>query len=129
MFRMRGPIRNRKPEKGFTLLAVLIAALLVTVGFVTLVGTFSTGLFASGNNESLLLGTHLAQEKMEEIRNRSYASIANETRAAVSGFSSFDREVVVSTPLTNLKQVSVNVYWYNKSAELSTSLVTYVSNI
>lgn len=129
MSRMRGLIPNPNREKGFSLLEVLLAVLLVTVGFVTLSGAFSVGIFASGNNETLLLGTHLAQEKIEEIRNHSYASIANEARAAVSGFSAFDREVVVSTAVTNLKQVTVNVYWNNKDDELSTSLVTYVSNI
>lgn len=106
-----------------------MATVLITFGFVALSGAFSTGLFASGNNESLLLATHLAQEKMEETRNQSYAALASEARSAVSGFSPFEREVVVSTPLTDLKQVSVNVYWFNKDDELSTSLVTYVSNI
>lgn len=129
MSRMWGQIPSPDPEKGFTLLEVLMAVLLVTIGIVTLSGAFSVGLFASGNSESLLLATHLAQEKMEEIRNKSYASITNESRAAVSGFSSFEREVVVSTPLTDLKQVSVNVYWDNKDDELDTSLVTYVSNL
>ena len=115
--------------RGFTLLEVLLAVLLVAVGFVALSQAFSLGLFASGNNESLLVGTHLAQEKMEEIRNKSYANVTNETRTAVSGFSAFDREVVVSTPSANLKQVNVSVYWLNKDDELNTSLVTYVSNI
>lgn len=129
MSRMRGRIQRLNQEKGFTLLEVLMAVLLLTTGFMALSGAFSMGLFASGNSESLLLATHLDQEKMEEIRNKSYASVASETRAAVSGFPSFEREVAVSTPLTNLKQVSVNVYWNNKGDELSTSLVTYVSNI
>lgn len=129
MPRMQGRTHSRNREKGFTLLEVLMAVLLVTLGIVTLSGAFSIGLFASGNNESLLIGTQLAQEKIEEIRNHSYASTASEARGSVSGFSAFDREVVVSTALTNLKQVTVNVYWKNKDDELSTSLVTYVSNI
>ena len=59
----------------------------------------------------------------------SYASIANETKAAVSGFPAFQREVVVTTPQANLKQAVVNVYWYSKASELNVSLVTYVSNL
>ncbi len=129
MPRMRGRTPSPKLKAGgFTLLEVLLALLLVTVGSLALSQAFSLGLFASADDESLLVSTQLAQEKMEEIRNKSYASIANETRAAVSGFSGFEREVVVSTPLTSLKQVSVNVYWFNKASELSTSLVTYASN-
>lgn len=89
----------------------------------------SLGLFASGNNESFLIGTYLAQEKMEEIKNKSYSSITNEAKATVTGFTTFQREVAVSVPQTNLKEITVTVYWFNKGDELNTSLVTYVSNI
>ena len=90
---------------------------------------FSVGLFAGGNNESFLIGTYLAQEKMEEIKNKSYSSITNETKATVTGFTPFQREVAVSVPQTDLKEITVTVYWFNKGDELSTNLVTYVSNI
>ncbi len=118
---------KRKPL-GFTLLEVLLALLLITGGTLALAQAFSLGLFSSAENESLLVSAQLAQEKMEEIRNKTYSSISNEARAAVSGFSGYEREVVVTTPVTNLKQVNVNVYWFNKASELSTSLVTYASN-
>lgn len=127
----RMPGRIPSPERrtgGFTLLEVLLALLLVTTGFLALSQAFSTGLFSSAGDENILISTHLAQEKMEEIRNQSYSSIANETRTSVSGFSGFEREVLVTTPLTNLKQVNVNVYWFSKGDELSTGLVSYVSN-
>ena len=114
--------------KGFTLLEVLLALLLFTAAFIALSLAVSQGLFVSGDSEASLVASNLAQEKMEEIRNTAYSSIANEAKAAVSGFSSYQREVVVSTPLTNLKQVAVNVYWFNKANELSVSLVTYASN-
>ena len=124
----RTPSRNRQ-SYGFTLLEVLLAVLLVTLGFLALSQAFSLGLFASGNNDSLVVAGHLAQEKIEEIRNKTYSNVSNETRATVTGFPAFEREVVVSTPQTNLKQVSVNVYWFNKDDELSTRFVSYVSNI
>lgn len=117
------------PEaRGFTLLEVLLAVLLITFSFAALSQAFSLGLFFSGDDESLLVANNLAQEKMEEIRNKIYSSIANEAKAAVTGFPVFQREVVVTTPQSSLKQVNVNVYWYNKSSELNTGLVTYVSN-
>lgn len=115
--------------KGFTLLEVLLTLLLFTAGFVTLSLAVSQGLFVSGDSEASLVATSLAREKMEEIRGRSYSNIVNETKAPVSGFSPYRREVVVSTPMTNLKQVTVKVYWFNKDDELSVSLVTYVSNL
>ena len=114
--------------KGFTLLEVLLTLLLVVSGFTALSYAISTGLFVSGASETSLIATELAHEKMEQIQNTSYGSIANESRTAVSGFPSFEREVTVSTPLANLKQVTVNVYWFNKDDELKVDLVTYVAN-
>lgn len=115
--------------KGFTLLELLLTILLFTASFVALSETLTTGLLATGDNEGSLIATELAHEKMEEIKNKTYSAVTNETKAAVSGFSSFQREVVVTTPQTDLKQVSVTVYWFNKSDELSVGLATYVSNI
>ena len=98
-------------------------------GFLSLSWAMSVGLFAGGDNENTLIAINLAQEKMEEIRNKSYANALNEAKAAVSGFSSFQREVAVSTVQGGLKEVDVNVYWYVKSAEASVGLVSYVSDI
>jgi len=98
-------------------------------GFLSLSWALSVGLFAGGDNENTLTAINLAQEKMEDIRNKSYASLVNEAKAAVSGFSSFQRETAVSVLQSGLKQVNVNVYWYVKSAEAGVGLVSYVSDI
>ena len=115
--------------KGFTLFEVLLTIFLLTFGLVALAEAVSVGLAAGGDQENQLVASQLAIEKMEDLRNKSYANVANETKAAVSGFSSFQREVAVTTPQANLKQATVTVYWYHKSDELNTSLVTYISNI
>ena len=102
----------------------------MVLGFVFLLRILSLGLFGGTENEPRLVAINLAQEKMEEIRNKTYSSIANESKATLSTpFSSFQREVVVTTPQASLKQVSVNVYWFIKSDELNVGLVTYVSDI
>lgn len=115
--------------KGFTLFEVLLTMFLLTFGFLALSEAMSVGLFAGGDHESHLVANNLAVEKMEELKNKTYANVASEAKAAVSGFTPFQREVAVTVPQANLKQATVTVYWYNKSDELSTSLVTYVSNI
>lgn len=116
------------PSKGFTLLEVLLAVILFAASFTVLAGAVSTGLSAGGDNESSLIAANLAAEKMELLKRTSYASIANEAKTVVSGFTPFSREVVVTTPVTDLKQATVTVYWYDKAAELSYSLVTYFAN-
>lgn len=89
----------------------------------------NTGLFVSGDNESELIAVNLVREKAEDIRNKTYANVVNEAKAVVSGFADFQRDVVVTTPQSNLKQVIITVYWNTQSAELNYSVVTYVSNI
>ncbi len=89
----------------------------------------SAGLFADSENQNELIAVNLAQEKVEELRNKAYANITNETKSVISGFSAFQREAVVSVAQAGLKQVNVNVYWFSKSSELNTSVVTYVSDI
>ncbi len=115
--------------KGFTLLEVLITIVIMTAGLILLLEAISIGLFAGGQNENDLVAVALANEKLEDIRNMEYDDITDEAKAAVSGFSSFEREVVVTTPETGLKQIIVNVYWPAKGEEASESVVTYVSDI
>ena len=119
---------NRK-KSGFTLLEVLVAVILLAAGFIAILEATSTGFFSAAENENDLVATNLAQEKIEEERNRSFANVINEVKAPVSGFTAFQREVQVTTPQANLKQVTVIVYWNSKSTELNVSLVTNVSNV
>ncbi len=100
-----------------------------SAGVVALLQMFSIGLYGGEENQSTIIATALSQDRMESIRNTAYGSIINEARAAVTGYTFFQREVVVTTPQANLKQVTVNVYWTEKSGDVSVSLVTYVSNI
>ena len=116
-------------KKGFTLLEVLLAILLTVTGFVALLQAASVALSASGYNEAELVAINLAQDKIEDVRTVSFSSIADEAKAAVPDYPAFSREVVVTTPQSGLKQVSVNVYWFAKSAEMNTSLITYASDI
>lgn len=117
------------PKKGFTLLEVLLTVVLVSVGFAALLQSAGVAIFASGSNELELTAVNIAQNKMEDIRTGPYTSIVNESRSVLGDYPAFEREVVVTTPVTNLRQVTVNVYWTTKSTENNISLVTYVSNI
>ena len=114
--------------KGFTLLEVLIATVVVVVGVVTAVGLFANALVGSLDAEKTTIAMHLAQKRIEEIRNLDFdTEIVNEAKAAVSGFFGFEREVVVTEPESDLKQVAVTVYWSYKGDEVDVPLVTYIS--
>ena len=90
------------------------------------------GQAGSTDGENVLIASHLAFSRMEELHNVTYASVATEARAAVAspaGFTRFERAVTVTTPYTNLKQVVVTVYWQAPGGETNVSLQTYRSAI
>lgn len=114
-------------KKGFTLLEVLIAVLLFAVGVIAIVGLFSVGMITSVDAENTAIAMNLARARIEEVRNRDFALIIDESKGAIGGFPRFQREVLVTSPLADLKQVIVNVYWTFKGGETNVSLATYIS--
>lgn len=106
-----------------------MTVVLIAAGFIALMEVLGTGLAAGSYNEAEVIAAGLAQEKMEFIRNTPFPAIAGEVKAPVPGFASFQRETAVDMPRQNLKRVTVKVYWCAKGAEMTSTLVTYVSNI
>ncbi len=117
---------------GFTLLEMLIALTVFAVGTLSVMELLQRGQAGVTDGENVLIATHLAQWRMEELRNTAYASLANEAKASISnpsGFTRFSRQVTVTTPYANLRQVVVSVYWTTTGGETSVSLQSYRSNI
>jgi len=107
-------------DNGFTLIEVLIAIVILSVGLLGM-AALTTGII-KGNRLSndLTTATTLAQDKMEDIQRVGYASAASETKATMSSpFSDYKREVTVTTgsPATDMKTVSVKIYWGGASKE------------
>ena len=130
---IRRAVSNRTiSRKGFVLLELLITTVVIAVGMAVLITAFSRGIFTSEDAAALRIATALSQAKMEQLRDSTFASIVNEARAPVTGFSGFDRQVVVTSSPggtnANFKQVDVTIYWNTKGGELSTTLTTYVTN-
>jgi prepilin-type N-terminal cleavage/methylation domain-containing protein len=122
---------RRRAQRAFTLLEMMLAVVLVAMGVSAALLAFSRGIFAANDAADLRTGNALAQAKIEALQNTSFGSLANETRAAVSGFTGFEREVTVTSSPgstdSNFKQVVVTVYW-TLTGELSTALTMYVAN-
>ncbi len=117
---------------GFALMELIIAILLLVGGVSACTYIFGRGIYATADTENLEQGIALAQEKMESIRGTAFASVANEAKAAVSGWSGFSRQVAVSQPAgtnSDFKQVVVTSYWDTNEGEVSTALTSYVANV
>jgi type IV pilus assembly protein PilV len=116
------PVPMVSNEKGFTLLEIFIAILLLTVG---LLGTaaLTTGV-VRGNVGSRLLtnATAIAQSCLEENRRVGYASagavpsggtnscLTGNATVSVNGVS-YTRNLAIDSSVTNVKTLTVTVTW------------------
>ena len=125
-------------RKGFTILEVLIAFVLVGTAVVAVMETFGRGFSGTGEVENYSLALSLAQERLEEIKNTAFASVVSDASPQnVPGYSStFTRQVSVvtndnSTPCGNsvdLKRVTVMTFWTVPKGQTSVNLTTCIVN-
>ena len=119
--------RLRNNNSGFTLMEVLVAMVILSVG---LLGTAAlTTKIINSNKLSNMISTAtvLAQDKMEEINRLGYSNAVSETKAPVSSpYAHYEREVIVTpnSPAVGMKTVTVTAHWDsgNSSVELKTIL-------
>ena len=117
---------NTRNNKGFTLIEVLVAMVILSVG---LLGTAAliTGIINSNKlSNRISTATVLAQDKMEDIKRDGYSNAGNEPKTSLpSPYDKYEREVTVvdNSPSSGMKTVTVEVYWESsKSVTLKTIL-------
>jgi prepilin-type N-terminal cleavage/methylation domain-containing protein len=116
-------------NRGFTILEMLLAAVLLVVGTSAVVGTFGMAMSADAGMEASAVALALAQEEMESIKDAaSWAAIDGFASARTqlgAPFAGFDRQVTASG---DPKEVTVTVYWKVKGVDQQVSLATLMSN-
>ncbi len=119
-------------RRGFSLLEMLLALTLFATGTLGTLDLIHRAHAGMADGENSVIAVHLAQRRLEELRTTLYANLASEAKASIttpSGFTRFSRQVTVTTPYTDLKQVVVTVSWTSPGGEASVSLQTRRSNI
>jgi len=122
-------------QSGFTLLEVLIAISILTVGLLGVAQMQIMGIkgnYFSGNTTAALT---LAEEKMEDLLGKSYtdAELTNgnhpdannpiDETGQAGGIYSRMWIVTDNTPITDTKEVTVSVSWDNLSHQVSLSCI------
>lgn len=131
----RRSAESRQPmKKGFTLLEVLLAVVILAGGIIAIMQAFSAGMFASMEAENVELAFGVAQSKLERIYETS-GGIADEPRHSVTNdgfaggvYSNQNFQVQVATDNNNPERVDVTVYWSTKGGDASIALTTLVMN-
>jgi hypothetical protein len=126
-------------ERGTSLIEVIVASGLLGVGLTGLAASFPLSYHGVRQGGLQTTAIALAREILEDARRTPYDSLPSlaATRAAVSGFAVFDREVVVndyspatgcsSSPSPACRQITVHVYFTEQQGEVQTTLTTVIA--
>ncbi len=120
----------RLKRKGFTLLEVLIALMVLTGGVLVITKAFSAGFVTSSENENIDLALNIAQEKIEELQSQSYSTLQStaDSSSAHSTFSSYTVAVDIDE-LSDPIEINVTVSWIIKGSTDQVTLTTLKADV
>lgn len=97
---------------GFTILEVVIALAILSIGLLALLRAIPVGLEASGRAHDTTVALLLAEQKLEEARYSAWPpSDGNDTFGSPNDNFDWARAVTSVAPTTYLREVSISVYW------------------
>lgn len=121
-------------QRGFTLIEALIALVVLSLGLFGLMQIQTRVMTETGDSKTRTAAVNLAQEKLEELRARSYARIVSDhdgetVPAEPGGSADFTRSWAVTGHTSPpYKEVSVTTSWTNADRQIeSLTLTTFVA--
>jgi prepilin-type N-terminal cleavage/methylation domain-containing protein len=100
MKKTKNSIMNINQDKGFTLLEILIAMLILTVAILSLVSVTVMVIKGNSLNKMRNTATTLAKDQMEAVKNQAqtnFDNIVNLTETSITGFPGYERQRTVTT--------------------------------
>lgn len=114
-------------EKGFSLLEVMIALIILAGATIAVCQAFSSGILASGDVENVDLALNIAQAKVEVLKKNGFAALADSGPAPDPNFSNFNVTVNVAEG-QNPMQADVTVAWNVPGGQTNVTLTTLIAN-
>jgi Tfp pilus assembly protein PilV len=120
--RIRSDSGGHPGERGISLVEILIALVVLSLGIMSIAGIFPAGTRTELQTRMQSNANFFAQEKLEELRATSWtdpaltagrhpAGSACDTLGATKAWLRFYQVTDLAAPLQDLKRVSVNVSW------------------
>jgi len=116
-----------KHNKGFTLIQVMIAIVILTIGLLALVSVTIMVIKGNSLNRGMTTATTLAKDQLETFKNTHYNSVASSSGwITVTGFSGYARRWQVTTS-GDQKTIVMEVRWIWQGIEKKVTLNTIIS--
>ncbi|HOE16329.1 MAG TPA: prepilin-type N-terminal cleavage/methylation domain-containing protein [Syntrophorhabdaceae bacterium] len=125
---MTTALRNRK---GFTLIEVLVAIAILTISMLAILEAVVITMEHNLNNVSRDESVRIAEAKMNELRNTTFASLVSGAGTVTRNFRNLTRTFTVQWTVNNLSANSiaivVMVTWTHKGVQHTHSVTSMVS--
>lgn len=102
-------VRESTDNKGFTLIEIMIAIAIIAIAIFGVMSVVVMVLKGNIHSNKVTTSTSLAQAKMEDIKNMDYSAISGTYTVYTDSY--LEVTVKNDTPGTNMKTITVNVYW------------------
>ena len=112
-------------QRGMTLVEVLIAVFIITIGLVAIGAGFQIATSGVAAGQQQTTATFLAEQRLEDIKAFALSSdgtqgwsnvtstnfAATEDYGSIANYATYKRTTTISTPTSTTKRVTVSVFW------------------
>lgn len=126
-------MKNSSTQKGFTLLEILVAITILSIGLLGMAGMTTTIIHGNSLSNKVTTATTLGQDRLEHFKRLGYSNTPTTTLPpdvepynSITNYPFYKREsfIEVNKPAVHMKTVTITVSWDNdaKSVALQTIL-------
>jgi len=121
---------RRRYAKGFTLIEIMVAITLLSVGLLGMAGLTVGIMRGNSLSNQVTTATALAQAKMEDIKRMDYGDVVPsdflpEDYNSISGYANYkrDTDIDVDTPELGMKTVTITVSWDSDASSMAVETI------
>jgi len=117
-------------EEGFTLIELMIALLILSIGLVALAGLQISAIKGNAFSRRITTAVSVAEQTIEQIKSTPYNNIQSQPLSQVTASNmNFSRQVSVAdnAPLPSMKTVQVTVTWSEGGKSHTVPISTVIS--
>ncbi len=126
---------TRRSKKGFTLVELMFAVVILLVSILALLSGFVSSLILNNSSSNLTIAVNDAQHVLEQIKSLNYTTCIQSNFAAgcytLPVFTNLPNEVATLSPAPtigpSISKITVKISWLDNQKTRSFSLATYIA--